>query len=242
MLDYKELYILGKDIDTKYGKIKFIKVKEYDLFIKFRRLLTLTKDDIIEQFIEMYKMTKYENDKIYIKQLSEYVNEIENLFDIISSIDFYKEEYVKMFDYMFEEDGVFEKIESQNEFIEIINTMCYMNCVSRVEKNSNSEIEKFNEYERMVARSKVGSDISIESMITSVWMFDNDILNLTLYQLNALFNRISRFKGYDTSMMFRTVSSDIQVVNWFEHVDMFNSENNDKTLEEFSKIANSAIT
>lgn len=75
------------------------------------------------------------------------------------------------------------------------------------------------------ARAKSSIKLEFEDKISTVSVFTGkhywDLEKYTIYQLEVDFNRISKFKGYDTGVASRVAGNDIKVEHFAENVDMF---------------------
>lgn len=220
MEDIKDFYFLCEPIETKLGKLRYIKVKEYPEFIKYIHLLSLQKFEILKlvnpEFKDIFEpMTMLELIK-YFKQ------EDFALYQL----------YKKLFQFCFKED-VFDLIENDEEFEYYRDLMRKVNHVPYDPPNPNPEIEKFNKWKRIL-NQKNNDNITLESMYSSVWVatgYKPD--ELTIYELNMLFNRVAMFKNYDTSILFKSVSpTDITIESWYKQLE---EEQKKMTLDEFSK-------
>lgn len=226
--DIKELYILGLPIKTRIGNIYFAKVKDYYTVLSFLPYIFLTKEDIYDLF---------DNKELAKEQLKDvpFLTIIKNIPDLYLV-------YKKMFHFFFKED-VFDLVESDEELEYYLNLMKEMNCLHYEKPSKDPEIAKFDMYDR-IYREKKGLVVTFEAMVTSVELMSHqDALEMTIYKLNALFNRIMAFENYRTSVLFATVAPDVQIENWFKHIDVNYNNKNNKTLlgdyiKELQKIFN----
>jgi hypothetical protein len=73
-------------------------------------------------------------------------------------------------------------------------------------------------------------------MYTSVWVGTGTKPdNLFLYEFYALFNRISQFKNFEMTSMFKCYSNEQQIDLWYKHIDMFDFKEKKTKLEDFNK-------
>ncbi|MBZ4664648.1 MAG: hypothetical protein JG776_2372 [Caloramator sp.] len=219
--DIRELYILGLPIKTKIGNIHFAKVKDYYTVLTFLPYIFLTKEDIYELF----------EDK---KMAEEQLKDIPFLIIIKNIPDLYLI-YKKIFYFFFKED-VFDLVETDDELNYYLNLMKTMNCLHYEKPSKDPEIAKFDMYDR-IYKEKRGLIVTFEAMVTSVELISRqNALDMTIYKLNALFNRIMAFENYRTSVLFATVAPDVQIENWFKHIDVnYNNKNNKTFLKDYIK-------
>jgi hypothetical protein len=45
-----------------------------------------------------------------------------------------------------------------------------------------------------------------------------DTNEMTIYKLNSIFNRIGQFENFHTTILFKTVSPDVEINQWYEDV------------------------
>jgi hypothetical protein len=215
----KELYIFGQPLNTRIGQINFIKLADYPLLMQFVYYLDVQKFEIIN-FLQEKKLPiarfVYLNNLSFLNLIKELKNDIE-LYQV----------YKALFILCFKED-VFDFIENDEEFDYYRDLIKEMNVIQTIKKNPNPEIERFNTYERIYNRSK-GLDITLESIITSVWVLGINPFELTIYSLYALFNRISNFKKYDASVIHSILGGKMHM--WF--TPMGSEEKEEETLDGF---------
>lgn len=239
MENARELYCLGHSdgIDTRVGKIHFIKVKEYALFSKHVSFLLLEKRDIED----------------YIKALIQGDSRFESLYtftensDLLTIIKALKESmpgiyegYKKLFEFCFKKD-ILEEIEDNEEFVRYIDIIKKINCVSHKKANPNPEIARFEEMKREYEEKKRGR-VTFDSIYYSIWLAVGERPDeMTLYDFYSLFSRIGQFKNYDSTILFKTVTNEVNVEPWAKHIDILEDSEKKTTLKEFSEKANSII-
>lgn len=214
----RDFFILGLPIDTSLGKLHFIKVKEYPEFIQYLPYIQMEKFEFVDFLCKTVEL-----DKDILNQMS-YVQLIHETQKAVELYEMYKAFFRLCF-----KDDVFDKITNDDELLFYKQLIFDMNVVRYIPKNPNPEIEKFNEYKRKMASS---INVSFESIVSSVMLYyHGDVNELTVYQLHALFARISQFKNYEIMSIARLFSSEVgNIPMWFEHVDLLDKEQ--KTLED----------
>jgi hypothetical protein len=92
------------------------------------------------------------------------------------------------------------------------------------------------------AKSKNSVKMEFEDMISTVATFSGkhywDLAEYTIYQIKSEFYRISKMKGYDTSVAFRCVGADIPLDPFAENIDMFKNPYDDvfKSKDKLNKL------
>jgi hypothetical protein len=95
------------------------------------------------------------------------------------------------------------------------------------------------------ARAKSSIKMEFEDMVSTVSVFTGkhywDLAEYTIYQLKSDFNRISKFKDYDASVLFRTVSNDVKISHFAEDIDLFKNPYDDlfKSKDKLKKLDDS---
>lgn len=196
--DSKELYIFGRfyPIQTKIGKLYFTKVKDYPKLMSLYPYIDIDKD----YFAMMLKIDK---------------NSFSFL-DTIKSNELLKNLYLglkKLFFFCFKED-VFDLINNDEDFEYYLNLIREINCIPHKKHSLDPEVEYFERLSQL-AKERNGEIVTLKSMITSVWAYVDNPYELTIYELHALFDRISYLKQYDTTVLFKTVDPKINIVNWY---------------------------
>lgn len=213
MQNIKDLYILGMPIETPIGEFRFLKVHEFPKFI------------IYTPYIQLYKFEIINKIKEFDKTLAEVLNQVEFI-EIIRIMKDFNELYSvfkELFTWVVNEDA-FDKIKTDEEFNFYKKLIMIMNGGRIEEKSPNPEIQYFNELKKLYNARKSDS-VSFESIVSSVWAYTGqNPFNLTIYQLYCLFTRISQIKAYDTTTLYSTISSEVKVEPWYNHIDMFEEE------------------
>jgi hypothetical protein len=204
MENFKELYIVCEPLDTPLGKINFLKVKDYPLLLQYIPYLSLQKFEVIDKIREKSDdLAKYYDEKQFI----EIIHELSAVYELETV-------YSQLFYLCFNKD-VFNLVRTDEEFEYYKNLITDMNCLVYEKKNPNPEIEYFNQLKRLYSKQK-SSGINFESIYTSVWlMTGQNPIDMYIYQLHSLFNRIAHFKNHDMTVLYSSVSDKIKVENWY---------------------------
>jgi hypothetical protein len=225
MEDIRELYITGKPIDTEIGQLYFIKVNEYDEFVKYMPYLDLEKFEVINAI-----KTKDSRLAKHLSNIS-FVDIIKVYYDIFELYEMFK----GLFKLCFKED-VFDKVMDDVQFEYYRSLIRKINCINHEKKNPNPEIERFNQYKREYDKKKSNGGLTFEAVYTSVGLFRQDVDDLTLYKLYAYFNRIAQMKNNEAMTLYNSVTGSVNVEAWYKHIDLLAVEEK-TTLEEYSRDA-----
>lgn len=230
MDNVKELYILSEPIETEIGNIDFLKVRDYPRLMQYIPYLEIEKFEVLT-FLR--KMDKKIADDLKDLSFLDLIHGLENVLELHSK-------FTELFQLCFNEN-VFGAIKTDEEFEKYRDMIRKLNGISHEVKNPNAEIQRFNDMKKLYEKQKSNGGITFEAIYTSVWAFTGTKpLDMTLYELYALFNRISQFKNYETTTLYNTVSGEVQIDPWYKHISI-NEEEIKTSLEEFSKSANSVM-
>lgn len=224
MLDKsKHVYILGLPITTPIGQAHPIYIKDYEEMSKHIGALYIDTPSVIG----MLRMLSNSNEDL--RQAYQPFLDMAGMMDIWSFINVFKNEdfegtflhelYVdqkKLFDFIFKDD-VFDKIESLEEFEGYRELIIEMNDIDYEPPNPNPELARLDKLKAKLQEMK-GENITFDARYTTVLMHSavppND---LTIYQFNKAFERVSHFKSYETTTLFSTVdtSGKVKIEPWY---------------------------
>ncbi|PAD70726.1 hypothetical protein CHH83_02665 [Bacillus sp. 7586-K] len=237
MKNIPEFYILGRPIETDIGEINFIKVGEYPDYFSDLQMISMSKDEIIYKYSSINKNNELDD---FINELKKY-----ELFDIVTQLPEFVEPYTNIFIKVFNNEDILPLINKDN-FNDIRTTILLMNCQKEDKINPNPEIQKALERSRRVKNQENGN-IAFSDIVTSIVGFNgltyDNINNMTIYQLYMTYYRIAQIKGYDTSTLFATVSTEkINIESWSKHIDLFEEEKHVISHEQFKKTTGKVLS
>ncbi|MEI2464993.1 hypothetical protein [Niallia taxi] len=237
MKNVEEFYILGLPIDTEIGECNFIKVKDYPDYFMDLQIVSMNKGKIIYDYTLLNKSGQLTS---FIEQLNEL-----DFFDIVTGIPDLTNAYVRLFQKVFNDENILQKITKDN--IEHYRCLILkMQCIKEEIVNPNPEIQRAIERSRRV-KAQEAEKLTFSDMVTSTVIgsgIDYELINeWSIYRLYMTFHRISKFKNYETSTLFATVSSEkVKIENWSTHIDLFEEEKHFVTQEQFNKTTGSAFS
>jgi hypothetical protein len=236
MKDIKEFYILGLPIDTEIGQCEFIKVKEYPDYFADLQIMSLNKLHIIYKYHEINKNHEFDD---VIKELEKLT-----LFEIVTGIPEIQMAYYRVFLKVFDNEEALYKINNQN-FDYYRKLIMDMNCVKEEVINPNPEIQRFIEKSKRVKQQE-SEPLTFADIVSSVVGYNGlsyrDINEMTVYQLYMTFHRIAQIKGYDTSTLFATVSTEkIKIESWCKHINLFEEEKHAIEYNTFKQTTGSIV-
>lgn len=236
MKDIKDFYILGLPIDTDIGQCEFIKVKEYPDYFADLQIMSLNKLHIIYKYHKINKNHEFDD---VIQELEKLT-----LFEIVTGIPELQTAYCRVFFKVFGNEEVLYKINNQN-FDYYRKLVMDMNCVKEEAINPNPEIQRFIEKSKRVKQQE-NESLTFADIVSSVVGYNGlsykDINEMTVYQLYMTFHRIAQIKGYDTSTLFATVSTEkIKIESWCKHINLFEEEKHAIEYNKFKQTTGSII-
>lgn len=234
--DVEEFYITGLPIKTDIGMIRFITVKEYPTLSMKLGVLQTDKNRIICEFAKGLEKAKNEEDRVNLQQ---FIDEVAKapFYEIVREFDELNEGYRELFDELFYEDGAWDKV-TVDSFDYYRDLMIKMNGISVPETNPNPEIQKWIDKSNRVKQQNNQDGLDFASMFSSLFVIGHSyeaINNLTMYQFYMAFQRLAKFKEYDSSTLFATVAPDVKVENWFKTIKLNEKESSFMSKDDFGK-------
>lgn len=235
----KDFFIFGLPLKTELGEVRFLSYFEYLQHLYELSLMKLNVLHFYYQYRNAYEMEKFpkeERDEIE-KSLLELKNE--SLFNIVRKREDIKSVYEKMFTMLIENPYASKTIfESEELFMFYRKLILDMNITLEDEVSPNEEIQKGIEMGRKINQQK-GEKTSFVDIVTSIVASTNisfeDISNMNVFQVNAMYARICAIYNYQTSTLFATVSEQ-EIESWSKHIDLFdNGSSGTMKRSEFDK-------
>ena len=183
----------------------------YDVFKELFNILFIDNIDIKKQIqeLEEYKnsyqmeLNKYieiikqaeakEKDNI----LNEATKYVQIIFECNKQIDILKSNDIPFFD----------RIKTIEEFEYYRKLIRDMNHITYEKPNSNKELAYFDKLER-ISKEQKGEIITFKSMVTSVGLYRQDVLEISIDSLYSYFDRIQCFEGYHAGVTYQTIASE----------------------------------
>lgn len=216
--DFMQLFGTGQPVKTPIGDCHFIKIKEYVDFSSDLPLMADNKDKIAESMRQVLK------DKLDAQDIEEMVSG-RNLFQLILMHPLYFEAYQSIFIKIFNDKEIMSKVSDEN-FMELRSLVLKMHLINEDKKSPNSEIEELNQISKELKSSDNGADLSdMISVVVVMTGIDYSAINeWSLFQLYLTYHRILKKENHDASVIFATVSSEVKVNGWDDHIDLYAEE------------------
>ena len=237
MKDLQEFYILGEPIETELGLCSFIKVKEYPDYFHDLQIISLNKENIIYNYQKQNKNHELDGTIRGLQKI--------DLYQIVSEIPEINHSYARVLLKVFGSNENFKFINSNN-FAYYRNLIMRMNNIKEEQINPNPEIQKAIERSKRVKQNE-NEKLEFADIVTSIVGFNGltykDVNEMTLYQLYMTFQRIAQIKGYDTSTLFATVSSEkFQIDSWCKHITLNVDDKHSISHDQFKKTTGSVLS
>lgn len=240
--DIEEFYIIGLPIKTDIGLVRFITVKEYPVLSMKLGVLQTDKNRIICEFAKMLEQQKDEQERL---KLEMFIKEVEksSFYEIVTGFEDLDTGYRELFAELFDDAHAWDKVDAKT-FDYYRDLLIKMNGITVPETNPNPEIQKWIDKSNRVKQQNNDDGLDFTSMISSLFVVGHsfkDINNLTMYQFYMAFQRLAKFKEYDSTTLFATVAPDVKVENWFKTIKLGEKESSFMSKEIFSKDIGSAF-
>lgn len=234
-LDYdKNLFIFGETIQTKLGILRFLTYREYLMLMPELSLISQNTLHIYYQ----YKQQIATDDTGVIEAL-EALKETE-LLEIVLSTQSMLNAYLKVFRLVFDvnEEFMLEDVfSSVMNFNFIRKLVMDMNVLTEEKVSPNEEIQKALERSRRVKQNN-SEEQSFVDIVTSIVASTNNsfenVCNMTVFQVYAIYARIGAIFNYQATTLFATVAEKVSIESWNKHIDLFSSEDDRLSRDEFN--------
>lgn len=206
------------------GNIYPIKIKDYDEFIENADVLYYSKkhfgieNDNISLFYMLF---------IFGMQNPNIIKKLQNLFSMILKKDTFVAVSDEFYGFIIDEDH------SINEYNYDLVRQIVMNqnIVYEPKVYKNPLVQQWAE-KALEAKAKNSIKMTIEDMITTVHVFTGieyeKLADYTYYQLQASFNRIKKFKNYDSSIAMKCAGAEkVDIEHFAEELELYKNPYDD---------------
>lgn len=234
-LDYdKNLFIFGEPVVTQFGVIRHLTYREYLTNLPQLSLITQNTLHLYYQFKKIYKNTKDESINQALKEIRE-----ASLYEVVISMEEILSAYVKVIQLvldMNENIDIKFIFSSEENFMFFRKLVMDMNVLTEDEVSPNEEIQRAIERSRRVKQKDTETQSFVDivtSIVASTSNSFEDVCNMTVFQVYAIYARIGAIFNYQTSTLFATVAEKVKIESWNKHIDLFNKESDVLTKDEF---------
>ncbi|MCY8466873.1 hypothetical protein [Bacillus atrophaeus] len=218
MNEFKDFFFLGKPINTEIGELDFIRLKEYPDYISALNMMKMSKKEIIREHSKFNEDGSLDALIIELKKRS--------LFDIVHSLlPEFSEAYFKVLSRVVKDPESLQTIDKKI-FNNIRKLILDMHCLTEDKIIDNAELQEFHDISKTLKQQDSQNDL--KDIASCVAAFNGytyeEISEMTMYQLYLSYYRMSEVMNYNTSTLFATVSPDVKVGDWSNHVDLYKEE------------------
>lgn len=213
-------FVIGKPLETKYGVIKPVKVKDYanaSLHLKF---LEMPEWEVKEYVLKRVANTQY---KDFVERKFEHHTLLTCIQENVIQLREYYEKLFKDLILDYDEDAFIFQFTTMADFENFRRLLLKFNGIEVEESNPNPEIRKFQLFKKKMDEVKGGS-IDFETAYTSLMVMGSlsseSINEMTMYQFYKAFERLVLAVRHEDTMKVKTTGfgSDIEVVDAFKRL------------------------
>lgn len=238
-MDIRDLYIFGKPIKTKFGRIRFLTYVEYIENLGDLSVMSLNSLHYFYQYKKYFEQTKRnQKDQQEVDELLESIKK-EKLYNLVISNEQNLESYMRILSLVLEDKDNLQNIfESEESFLYIRNLILDMQMIQEEEVSENPEIQEFidasKEQKSLGSEKQTLSDI-VSSIVVGAGISYKEIAEMTVLQVYSTYYRIAQFRSHDTTTLFATVSNDVSIEAWNKSIDLFKTEKAGMKMSDFKK-------
>ena len=236
--DYdKNLFIFGEDVLTDFGVMRFLTYRE---FLQNANDLQLIAQNTLHIYYHYKNQLK---DARASKEEFEALKELKDidLYEIVVSTKQILNAYLKIFQLVFDrnENLPLEQVFSSPENFHFIRKLVMdMNVLTEEKVSPNEEIQSAIERSKRVKQNNSGEKQSFVDIVTSIVASTNntfeDVCNMNVFQVYAIYARVGAIFNYQTTTLFATVAEKVNIESWNKHIDLFKVEDDSMSKEEFN--------
>lgn len=218
--DLRYIFNMPIEIDG-IGKLYSFTMDEYIKYNNLFDVLSITLNNILQNIPE-------DN----IKQREEIENNVK-IFDIIISEEYLLNPLCELLYYSFHADNVAwnpslqqirvdDGIVDRNNFDYISEQIMKSNNLQFTKQAKTKELQEWFDKKSRLNSSK--NNVDMEDIITSIMAFTgytpDQILKLSIYQINSLIERLNKISDYESNVQFLCVGAkDIKLEHWCSHIE-----------------------
>lgn len=212
----ESLWITGLGVKTDYGRIRPIKVKEYSMLSGHLEFLKLQGWEVKELIQKSIKGSLVENVVLDSINGNDFMTCVQN------NVFKLRDQYTSIFNMLVEDfdEKMFWKV-TNAEFDKFRKLILRYNGVRYYERNPNPEIEKFNMYERLIAKRN-GASVEFDTIFALLMTKEggghkpHDINDFSILQFYSAFSVIQNVKNHEATILFKTVDPKMEIANYFQ--------------------------
>lgn len=218
-----EELIFGEPIETIYGTIRFYSYKEY---VKRLTDLSLISFSTLKFYYiirsQLLEANAPKSDLIDLMGMKEIP-----LFDYVRMNPQVLEAYARVFGELISHENInyrhldlYYEMEEE-DFLNIRSIIMKMNMLQEERMSPSPRVQDRIDRGKKLKMRENGDAPTTESILTSIFVETGipfpQLLEMTAYQLLAVFKRIHSFKNFDVSVLMATVAPDVEIQRWDEN-------------------------
>lgn len=231
----KNLFIFGEDIQTEYGVLRFLTYREYLQNSMELQLVAQNTLHIYYHYKNQLKESRASKDEVEaLKELKDV-----NLYEIVLSTKQLLNAYLKIFQLVFDknEEAPYEQVFSKPDIFHFVRKLVMdMNVLTEEKVSPNEEIQSAIERSKRVKKNNSEEQSFVDivtSIVASTSNTFEDVCNMNVFQVYAIYARVGAIYNYQTTTLFATVAEKVNIESWNKHIDLFKVEDDSISREEF---------
>lgn len=235
MLVDRQKFIFKKPVILEFGVVNFLAIEDY---IDLQNDLGIIGMNNLHLFYAFKKLLNT-NDEVQLNELRKLKET--NLYPIVTSDESLLSSYIRVFQVVIEFSEGFNLqyiFEDEDRFMAVRKIVMDMNLIKEEKVFKDERLQKGEDMKKKIDSVKNKDAQTIEDIVTSVRVKSgtsyDEINKMSVYQLYADFARINAIMNYETTIIFKSVGSDMEVENWSKHINLLEgSESKDMNRADF---------
>ena len=236
--DYdKNIFIFGKPMDTKFGIMRNLTYEEFLFISKDINIISQNTLHIYYQYLEMYKNNRASQEEMdALKDFKDI-----DLYDLVQTMSQLKDAYLRTYQLVFdknEEYKIYDIFDTKEDFHFVRKLFMDMNVLIEDSVSPNEEIQRAIERSRRMKKNTSENNTFVDittSIVASTSYSFEEVADLNIFQVYAIYARIGAIYNYQTSTLFATVAEKVNIESWNKHINLFEEENNVISKDEFDR-------
>lgn len=230
----REFYSLGLPVETEIGVCHHMLVRDYPKF--YPDLAIISKPALF--FIQEVKADNEKNGNLTELQLKEF--DSYSLIDFVATFDSIQNSYKRVFDHMFQDNDVINKIETEEQFEQIRTIVLDLSYTLEEYINPNPIIQRSIERSKRLKAAEKGK-LTFNDVVSAVSVVSGktyqEIVDMTVFQLYLDFKRIDTYlENISGVILTAGVKEQIKHRDWSDHIDMYEQDKHALTRDQLGQI------
>lgn len=247
--------ILGLPVETEYGEFKPLSIENYIRYAQHIGILSYGKKKLLAELgkalqistpeasdEEVHKMLKELNELPFFELIKEYFPDYLLPYVIILRLTRFPDDGTPLSEE--EEKNKLNEVReylfnlSNEEFDDVRKILMTLNNQSEKIAFLNPRIQRGQDKKEKLFSRKTDDSPNLSTMITTCVAYSGidfqQISKWNAFQLQHAFQRIAILINYETTRLFATVASDVDIENWTQNISLdYQEKNTDKEFNEF---------